>query len=124
MAEKSIIIWQTVASYWVMESGKTRINDCLDIAHELEIINSDCKRESGTVAAISSIPEEDEGLCTNNNAEVKLDDKELVIINAIRSKKGGLPMRAATAAAAAAFKHNSNDRKNVQCRYCKKSGHF
>ena len=102
----------------VMEAGKASIYDCLDLARELETINSDRKRGSGTIAAISSIPEEEEEAAAA--ADVKLDDEEIAVINAIRAKKGKPPMRTSTN-----FRNgNNNNSKSVQCRYCKKNGHF
>ena len=107
----------------VMEAGKTSIYDCLDIARELETINSDRKRGAGAIDTIAEANEEEDVA-----AEAKLDDDELVIINAIRSKKGRPPMRAAAAAASSNFRNNGgnngSNNKTVQCRYCKKNGHF
>lgn len=103
----------------VMEAGKTNVFDSLDLARELETIAADRKR-STHVAVIT----QDEAAAAEEFADMpKLEDDELAAINAIRAKKGRPPMRAA-AAATAGFNRNGTGAKNVQCRYCKKTGHF
>jgi len=99
----------------VMEAGKDTLQESMTLANELEVIHQDKRR--GQVHAI--IQEEDEGATVN---EDDFNEEEIAAINAIRQRYGKPAFRPG-------FKRNqgnvnSNNKKTVVCRWCKKTGHM
>jgi hypothetical protein len=97
----------------VMEAGKADFFDSLDVAREVETINAD--RKKNAPIKVHTVREADPDVTA-----AALDDEEIAAINAIREKRGKAPMNKAIGFG----NRNIGPAKNVQCRYCKKSGHF
>jgi len=98
----------------VMEAGKATLQESMTLATELEVIHQDKKR--GHVHAVGRSEEEDE---TVN--EDDFDDEEINAINAIRQRYGRPAFRGGFRKSGAS---NSNNKKTVVCRWCKKTGHM
>jgi len=95
----------------VMEAGKATLQESMTLANELEVIYQDKKRHQvHAVTAESESP--------SAPPEDGLNDEDIEAINAIRQRSGRPPFRGGPR------RFGGTNKKNIVCRYCKKTGHM
>jgi hypothetical protein len=95
----------------VLETGPTRIQESVDLARQIEVIVHDKKVKGTTVSSI-------EGPDGDSEDE---DQEVLEIINAVRARRGKAPFQFRAGQRSTGGTLNKS---NVQCHYCKITGHY
>jgi len=99
----------------VQESGVTGLLLVLDKAAELERLEEDNK-PSSQIPKIAAVSDSNDGATDPIGPLQDLQEDEIEAVNAIRANKGRAPFLQGHS--------GSGQKKQIQCRYCKKWGHF
>ena len=107
----------------VMEGNREQLHECVNLAREIEVIQSDRKTQKGVTVA--SVEKFDEPAVRHEQPE-GLEDDEIEAINAIRFKKGKRPFMKKNNGNFGNYQGNGNsdwNKKGLICFYCKKPNH-
>jgi hypothetical protein len=109
----------------VMEGGKTKTLDIVRYAQEMEQIEEEKRAKRMPLGGIKAIeettapePEEEEFVPDH------LTEEEVGAINAIRFQRGKGPLRRRPPGPGGPRPQNQQQKKTIQCRYCRKFGHL